>query len=105
MLIILETSRAEALHHAAIRTLQRAEEFARLYGVGALSHQTMLDLMGLPQHTDRSPPLIFESTPSRRPNALMTNWRQSFADGTAEQGGHAMRIRGVVVPDLIYTDD
>jgi len=105
MLITLETSLAEELHHAAIQMLQRAEEFAGLYGVGTLSQQTMLELMGLPQHTDRTPPIIFESTPLRRPNAIMVNWGQSVAGGGVEQGGHAMCIRGLIVQDLIHTDD
>lgn len=78
MLIMLETSRAEASHHATTRTLQRAEEFARLYGVGSLSQQTMLELMGLSQRNDRSPPLVFESTPSSRPNAIADAWAHSM---------------------------
>ena len=103
MLIILETRRAEAAHHASLRILARAEEFARLYGVGQLSRQTVLEILGL--RSERTPPLVFEGTPSRQPNALMEHWRRSVASVTAEQGGHAMRIRGTVASDLIYTDD
>ena len=77
MLIILETSRAELLHHASLATLQRAEEFARLYGAGQLSQETMFEIMGF--RSDRSPPLVFESTPSRRPNAFMDAWASSTA--------------------------
>lgn len=94
MLITLETSRAEALHHAAIQTLQRADEFAGLYGVGALSQQTMLDLMGFPSRSDRSPPLVFEGTPSRRPNAIMQHWFESVTDTIA--ASHHANPRGVV---------
>ena len=68
MLIILETGRAEAQHWASLQTLERAQEFARLYGVGQLSHTTLMELMGL--RSDRSPPLVFESTPLRRPNTI-----------------------------------
>ena len=88
-----------------MQTLQRAEEFARLYGVGALSQQTLLELLGLSQRDDRSPPLVFESTPSRRPNAIMQHWLRSSINATAEPGGDALRIRGVCVPDLIYIDE
>ena len=92
MLIILETSRAELLHHASLATLQRAEEFARLYGVGQLSQETMFEIMGF--RSDRSPPLVFESTPSRRPNAIMEHWLNSVTNGiTASQ---SCNPRGVV---------
>lgn len=94
MLIILETSRAESRQHVAMQTLQRAEEFARLYGVGSLSQQTMLELMGLSQRNDRSPPLVFESTPSRRPNAIMQHWLASVTDTIA--AAHPANPRGVM---------
>jgi hypothetical protein len=97
MLITLETSRAEALQQAAMQTLQRAEEFARLYGLGALSQQTMFELMGI--RSDRSPPLVFESTPSRRPNAIMELWANSVAQTIpAAQRGTP---RGIFVVDSL----
>lgn len=80
-----------------------AEEFARLYGVGALSQETMLDLMGYSQIRDRTPPLVFESTPRSQPNVIMDQWI-SAVSGTLVNGD-ASRIRGVVVPDLIYGDE
>lgn len=104
MLIILETSQAEALHHANLQVLRRAEEFARLYGGGALSHQSMLELLGFAQSNNHPPRTVFVSTP-QQPNLLMDYWRRSVADVTVGQGGHAMDIRGVVVPDLIHTDE
>jgi len=97
MLIILETSRAEAAHHASLRILARAEEFARLYGAGQLSRQSVLEILGL--RSERTPPLVFEGTPLRQPNAIADAWANSTAA--------AMRIvngregRGIVVVDSL----
>lgn len=83
-----------------MQTLQRAEEFCRLYGIGAISQQTMFELMGI--RSDRSPPLVFESTPSSRPNAIADAWASSMT--TAMRIANGLESRVFVVDSLTDVD-
>lgn len=98
MLIILETSRAEAAHHASLRALERAQEFARLYGGGCISAHTLLSeffyLRG-----EQSSPLVFESTPSRRPNMIADAWANSMAAAMRIMPGQSSQ--GIIVVDSL----